>query len=62
MSSSELSELSEALKNAALEMSDEELAEALKNASNSVLDKKLDAKAYHHAISKSVNNSNGQSK
>ena len=36
MSSSQLSELSEALKNAALEMSDEELAEALKNASKSV--------------------------
>ena len=60
MSSSELSELSEALKNAALEMSDEELAEALKNASNSVLDKKLDAASLSSAISKSVNTSNGQ--
>lgn len=60
MSSSELSELSEALKNAALEMSDEELAEALKNASNSVLDKKLDGESLSGAISKSVNNSNGQ--
>ena len=60
MSSSELSELSEALKNAALEMSDEELAEALKNASNSVLDKKLDGESLSKAISKSINNSNGQ--
>ena len=60
MSSSELSELSEVLKNAALEMSDEELAEALKNASNSVLDKKLDGESLSKAISKSINNSNGQ--
>lgn len=60
MSSSELSELSEVLKNAALEMSDEELAEALKNASNSVLNKKLDAASLSSAISKSINNSNGQ--
>lgn len=60
MSSAELSELSEALKNAALEMSDEELAEALKNASNSVLDKKLDGESLSKAISKSINNSNGQ--
>ena len=60
MSSSELSQLSESLKNAALEMSDEELAEALKNASNSVLDKKLDAESLSKAISKSINNSNGQ--
>lgn len=60
MSSSELNELSEALKNAALEMSDEELAEALKNASNSVLDKKLDGESLSGAISKSVNSSNGQ--
>ncbi|WP_195514916.1 pectinesterase [Paraclostridium bifermentans] len=60
MSSSELSELSEVLKNAALEMSDEELAEALKNASNSVLDKKLDGESLSKAVSKSVNNSNGE--
>ena len=60
MSSSELSQLSESLKNAALEMSDEELAEALKNASNSVLNKKLDAASLSSAISKSINNSNGQ--
>ena len=60
MSSSQLSELSEALKNAALEMSDEELAEALKNASNSVLDKKLDGESLSKAVSKSVNNSNGE--
>ena len=61
MSSAELSELSEALKNAALEMSDEELAEALKNASNSVLDKKLDSESLSDAISKSISNSTGQS-
>lgn len=61
MSSSELGELSESLKNAALEMSDEELAEALKNASNSVLDKKLDSGSLSDAISKSVSNSTGQS-
>lgn len=60
MSSSQLNELSEALNNAALEMSDEELAEALKNASNSVLDKKLDGESLSSAISKSINNSNGQ--
>lgn len=60
MSSSQLNELSEALNNAALEMSDEELSEALKNASNSVLDKKLDGESLSSAISKSINNSNGQ--
>ena len=60
MSSAELSKLSEALNNAALEMSDEELAEALKNASNSVLNKKLDATSLSSEISKSINNSNGQ--
>lgn len=61
MNSTELSALSEALKNAALEMSDEELAEALKNASNSVLDKKLDGESLSGAISKSVNSSNNSS-
>lgn len=60
MSSAELNNLSEALKKAALEMTDEELAEALKNASNSVLDKKLDGESLSGAISKSVSNSNGE--
>ena len=60
MNSAELNELSEALKDAALEMSDEELAQALENAANSVLDQKLDAQSLSEAITQSVNNSNGQ--
>ena len=45
MNSAELNALSESLKYAALEMSDEELAQALENAANSVLDQKLDAQS-----------------
>lgn len=61
MSSSELSALSEALKNAALDISDEDLQEALKNASSAVLDKNIDAESLSQAITNSVNNSNGTS-
>lgn len=60
MNSAELNALSERLKDAALEMSDEELAQALENAANSVLDQKLDAQSLSEAITQSVNNSNGQ--
>lgn len=60
MNSAELNALSESLKDAALEMSDEELAQALENAANSVLDQKLDAQSLSEAITQSVNNSNEQ--
>lgn len=60
MNSAELNALSDSLKDAALEMSDEELAQALENASNSVLDQKLDAQSLSEAITQSVNSSNGQ--